>query len=408
MIRSMVWAAGIAAFTFVLGVGVASAAHPSTVVYVDDDCTPPADGTITDPFCTIQEGVDHALAGQKVIVMAGVYNESVSVTKLLTVTGAQVNVDGRTRSAPAASESVVNGSFTLGADGIALNGFTIEDNAAGPGITTSASFSGYKITHNIIQNHVFGIYLNSNSTVRSTVSRNLFRDNDRVGAASGNGIYSDLGLHKTTIERNKFKDHANTSITLAGTQTKLTISRNEAENERTMVNMFTTDGAEISRNTGGTFAPGGSAIFLGGGNDDVMIERNMLDGADFSGIRVRNLGLGVNSNLEISRNKITDMGDFGIAVGTAHNDPLGTPDVGPAMTGGLMERNNVTGNGFAYGADGIFFGPGNTGNTLNRNIVKSNDHHDVHDDTIGGGTAGTGNTWMKTFCTTSSPAGLCS
>jgi SLT domain-containing protein len=39
--------------------------------------------------------------------------------------------------------------------------------------------------------------------------------------------------------------------------------------------------------------------------------------------------------------------------------------------------------------------------------MKGSGEHDAHDDSTGGGTAGTANTWDKNKCETDLPDGLC-
>ncbi|MCH8852242.1 MAG: right-handed parallel beta-helix repeat-containing protein, partial [Planctomycetes bacterium] len=48
-------------------------AWAQTTWHVDDDCAPPGVGTEADPFCTIQQGVDTASNGDKVLVHPGTY-----------------------------------------------------------------------------------------------------------------------------------------------------------------------------------------------------------------------------------------------------------------------------------------------------------------------------------------------
>jgi len=51
---------------------------PSTVLYVNDDASAGGDGTKSKPFKTIQEAVNHAVAGTQVLVADGIYHETVS------------------------------------------------------------------------------------------------------------------------------------------------------------------------------------------------------------------------------------------------------------------------------------------------------------------------------------------
>ncbi|MCH8970211.1 MAG: right-handed parallel beta-helix repeat-containing protein [Planctomycetes bacterium] len=54
-------------------VSVPSASQAQTTWHVDDDCAPPGAGTIPDPFCTIQDGVDASENGDTVEVQPGTY-----------------------------------------------------------------------------------------------------------------------------------------------------------------------------------------------------------------------------------------------------------------------------------------------------------------------------------------------
>ena len=107
--------------------GTASAA---TTRIVDDNLACPGA-----TFTTIQAAVNTAIAGDTVKVCAGSYVETVTVNKTLTIQGAQMGVDARTRVAVAGTESVVagpGGGFNVSANNVSINGFTIK-NAAGHG-----------------------------------------------------------------------------------------------------------------------------------------------------------------------------------------------------------------------------------------------------------------------------------
>ncbi len=348
-------------------------------------------------FSTIQAAVNAASPGDTVKVAAGVYNETVTVDKSLNIVGAQANHNGATRSVPATQESVVTGaggSFVLNTDNVVVNGFTVQGATGAPGITTSASHGGYVIVNDIIQNNTFGLYLNSSASANpSVVAFNAFKTNNVPGSASGNGIYSDQGLHNAFITRNSFTGNVNSAITLAGnpgTQDNIEISRNTSSNDANFANIYNTSDIEITRNTitesAKDPATQGSAIFLAGGNSDVDITRNQITGGSFSGVAVRNIIGDSNEDVFVSRNTVIGR-DFGINV----------TDEGAGVV--KVTRNTVSQNGV-----GIFFGALTNGNLIERNLAKGNTL-DGEDDS--GATAATvKNKWVRNVGDTSVPPGL--
>jgi len=117
--------------------GVVLAVHPGTTVFVDvsgPSCPGTGAGTAADPFCTIQEGVTHANAGDTISVAAGTYAEAVTIDKALTLNGAKGGVDARTRDT-SSGESILDGGvapgfgITIGdaVSGVTIDGFEIKD-----------------------------------------------------------------------------------------------------------------------------------------------------------------------------------------------------------------------------------------------------------------------------------------
>src|SRR5438105_3135643 len=207
-------------------------------------------------YSTIQAAVNAASPGDTIKVAAGVYNETVTVDKSLNIIGAQANHNGATRSVPAVQESVVTGaagSFFLNTDNIFINGFTVQGATGAPGITTSATHGGYVIVNDVIQNNTFGVYLNSSATGNpSLVAQDAFKTNNVAGSASGNGIYSDQGLHNAFIIGNSFTGNLNSAVTLAGnpgTQSNIEIARNTSKDDANFANIYNTSNIEITRNT---------------------------------------------------------------------------------------------------------------------------------------------------------------
>lgn len=417
------------AFFFLLLLTPAYAFHstPGTL-YVNDTCTALPTGTLTptitpsgtppvtptgtqgtqaNPFCTIQEAVDHAQNGDTIRVADGTYEELVIVNKSVRLLGAQADRDARTRlDTPATEpESVVgtpNGAFEITVDNVMINGFTIQGvtTGLGAGIHTTSATAGYLIYNNIIQNNVMGLYLNSDGGPVSRVRRNAFLNNDAAGAASGNGIYSDQGLQDTEISRNEFVGHPNGAITIAATTTTVNDDINIERNQQTtgggFLNLYKASDIIISRNEI-VLTSDGHGMYLGGGNINVEISRNEVtsDEGGWSGIRTYDEGFGANQIVEISRNTLSGLLDNGIKIGA------------DSFTGNqnILSRNTINFNNM----DGILIESGNTNLRIERNSMQGNNGFDAHDLTgpSGGKTAGTANTWYRNECVTSSPVGLC-
>jgi len=380
---------------------------------VDDDLqgAPGNCNAATPAFATIQAGVNAAAPGDTVQVCRGVYTENVTVnTANLNIIGAKTGVNG-TRVVTLANESVVHTLdpnqpiFKLAANGITLNGFLIEDNTNNSGIETRPNFSGYRILNNIVRQNVFGIYLNSSGDTTTLVRRNLLQGNNRVGAANGNGIYSDQGALGISIQANHFENNRNVGILFAnaGTQQKsIIIQNNRSLNDRTFVAFFNVQNAQVLANqTNDTndADDDGSAIFVGGDSDGILIQRNVLRNPEFAGVAVRDT-LQIFSgaaNVDILGNRISGAEGSGI-------------DVSADDFAAVSVRNNTvtnTGVGAFPPSDGILFDSVTHGNQIRGNTASGNVPNDCEDNSVGSGTAGTANTWVNNNGVTDNPNGIC-
>jgi parallel beta helix pectate lyase-like protein len=334
-------------------------------------------------------------------VCPGVYTENVVVDKTISVNGAKSGVDALTRAT--GNESVVHSAnpalpiFLLNADNVRLNGFLIEGNSDNAGIQTTPAFSGYRILNNIVRNNVFGIYLHSGGAATTIVRQNLIRANNRPGAASGNGIYSDQGAVNIDIVSNRFVRHQNAGVLFAAggfENSDIAIKANFSLNDNTFVNLFAVSGSAISNNqTNDTIDTDdfGSAIRLGDDVSGVLVNGNRLMNPGFSGIAIREAVLGGTfadaTNIDVLGNRVVGAEGSGL-------------DVTSAAAAAVEARNNVFRNSVG---DGIFFGEFTNGNLIRANTARGNAHHDCHDDSTGTGTAGTANTWINNIGVTDTP-----
>jgi nitrous oxidase accessory protein NosD len=159
-------------------------------------------------YATIQAAVDAASPGATINVDAGTYAELVTITKSLTLRGAQAGIDTRSNKRPAANESIINGqlfstslrtgAFRVLASDVTIDGFICQGNntastSAPAGIVLGPSIAGSRILNNIVRDNVTGLYLSNNSaTKQGLIQHNVFLNNNAYnGNNSGRGIYSD-------------------------------------------------------------------------------------------------------------------------------------------------------------------------------------------------------------------------
>jgi len=152
-------------------------------------CAQAATIYVPDNYTKIQWAVDNATAGDTIIVRDGIYYESITVSKQLTI-----------KSENGSANCIVKGGgsdvFTLEADGIRIEGFTITG-GNDDGIYLNYSNNNTIINNNISSNEDDGIYLrysNNNSISNNNISSNdcdgidLYKSNNNI--ISNNNIRS--------------------------------------------------------------------------------------------------------------------------------------------------------------------------------------------------------------------------
>lgn len=192
---------------------------------------------------TIGAAITAANPGDTIKVCPGLYPEQVQITKTLTINGAQMGVDARSRAFVPANESIIDdpcGPVQIMADDVVLNGFTVQGSILDPtfvpacfgaGIWTNPGYSGtqggHQILNNIVQNNINGIELDSSCMANPTnVKFNLIQNNNNAGAGSGNGIQTNFGLCNATIDSNKFSGHLSSSYLVVAPSSGLAVTNN--------------------------------------------------------------------------------------------------------------------------------------------------------------------------------------
>jgi parallel beta-helix repeat protein len=339
-------------------------------------------------FSTIQAAVDAAKSGDNIRVLAGTYNEAVTITK----SDIDLFADGKSGSvrvaAPAGADIAVH--VDGGAKDVDIVGFTITGANAGIQFgdhfdsPASASGSGSAIGDTVFGYNQVGIEVIGTGS-RATLSGDIVRGPGQAGAANAPiGIQVSDGARANVFGNTVANNVGNSS------------------NEGVGILVFQTSNVEVERNMvfgndeGILLAafPGGARV------TNTEVEGNRSFNNTFNGIGLVNA-----DHNQITGNVVSFNGFDGINVGSDPNDPNALPGT---ATGNLFDGNVATLNGRA----GIFMESTATGNTLTDNRLHNNNTSnlatgaDAVDLSTGTGTAGTANKWKDNDIGTSIPDGL--
>jgi hypothetical protein len=408
-----------------------TAASPRELL-VDDDAVQCPNA----PYRHIQDAVDRAPAGGRVVVCPGRYDEQIRIDEPVTLIALDAAVDQLDcfdpdpASLDPAKVAVVHrpdastgNAVQLLADQVRVSGLVIESATGGTGsfydagVGVPGSTSGQRIDHNLIRLNSLGVDFAGNGYSESRVDHNCLRDNGWGLAAQSapllgarvdhNQTYAnavnafEIGWYvapvvSTSFDHNRSRSDGGDAYRLENT-TAVTISHNEVE--------------AVTR-----------AVTLMGGNASTVVSHNRLSGGTGSGVQFMPPTPDVpqrSTLAEVDHNTVTGFGDpgsnTGIGIGVAQNGA----GVG-SLIGGLIEHNDTSHNGLvgisvqpfnpgvrvrrndsnANGSYGIYARPGSTGLLFEGNRMVDNGVYDARDD-------GSANTWLRNACVTENRTGLC-
>jgi len=324
----------------------------------------------TNLFTTIGAAVAAANPSDTINVADGTYAEQVAANKAgLIFQGNQYLSDGRdlTRGTETFVTGTGNGGLTpisITASDVQLSGFTIEGNTSavnlGFGIVLGAGTAGSEIRNNVVQNNLAGLSLANNSAVNPTIiERNLFRNNNNPGSASGSAIYSDQfnaggALTNVLIQDNTFSGNVgsdgfsgtaiNLSSTLNGSQSDIDITRNVfSGNGRSFLAFNLVNSSFTQNEISGSVFVGSADIRLFEGVNNLVITNNLMTGTalDVRAVRISNIGTGAPSatNITFEGNSVSGYKDTTLDSPT-NDDDAGIQIDSGAYTGTLSAQNN--------------------------------------------------------------------
>ncbi|MDH7517329.1 MAG: NosD domain-containing protein [Candidatus Thermoplasmatota archaeon] len=317
--------------------------------YVDDDYDSSTPGWHIDHFNKIQDAINNASAGDRIIVYRGTYDEKLTINKKL-------DVFGESRDIVIINWGGSGDVITINTQYVNISHFTIKNSGSNKGnAIVKINYGNSIITDNIISDGKIGIFVNNSNN--NLIYDNIITNNDGDGIQlkqsnnnditynnitnNSNGIFF-YSSSSNTIENNVIQDNSDNGVFLSQTSNDNTIMYNNISGN--------------SRN----------GIYLHDHCDYTKkISNNQIYSNGDSGIRIENSSF----TFEISNNIIVSNTNYGIMIVGSSNK----------IQTNIVEFNKK---------HGIFlFADDN--NTISDNIINGNTYDGIRlynstDDTIYG------------------------
>jgi parallel beta-helix repeat protein len=324
-------------------------ADAKSAVHVSAGCPAgSADGSADHPFPTIQEGVDHAMSGEAVLVAPGTYAENVSIAKPIKLIGAPADSDPD--AAPVLVKAPAHFAITIaeGTQGVELSGLAVLD-PIGAGVWVQ------KLAQATVES----------SRIEGAVP-------DAMGFGYG-FLATDDGAF--VLCRSKITGSHLAGVLVSGSKGEIGWSKISGNHGRGGIRVETSTGTvSIHDNE----LDGNDEAAIGAYSSDVSVVKNVITNTKSGGMM--NIGDGV----VVSRLKDAQKMYIGSAKATLSGNTIqGNGRVGVLFSAGALgsvDSNQITGNGFGSAfAAGLWAqagagGPSGDGLVITGNTVSGNQY----------------------------------
>jgi hypothetical protein len=266
----------------------AAASAATTTFVVDDDGQATAgncNSSTATPYMTVSAGVAAAAPGDTVKVCPGAYTENVTVDKALYLKGARAGDWVGSRTFGAGNESTITGLVTISAADVNVDGFSLTNPDQDLGVLVKTAANNATVKKNILQT------VGSNTFVGPTV-----------------GVYLELGPDQVTVSENKISDVQSQTGSAQGilvgdsTSADPSLEADLSDNTITNIASVTRGGYGIQVNNGASTAPAAT------GYTEVEVVGNTI--RNLSGNWVHAIGLeGETPNAVVKWNTVSSLTD---------------------------------------------------------------------------------------------------
>lgn len=304
--------------------------------FVDDDYTSQTPGWNEDHFDSIQEAIDAASTGDRIIVYQGTYYENLTINKPIDLFGEDKE------------NTIIDGGngpeIIISSENVDISSLTITDSSVAKNISIKINADNCKIIDNIIKNNEIGVYVNNsnNATIAyNTITGNEqgisfysasynIIDNNDIYSNSQNGIYMNASCNQNILSDNTIYSNSQNGIFLQNHCNQNNISGNSIySNSRIGIRIENSSSNTIYSNTQinsnsfyGVLISGSNNIVAENtissnskhglfliADDETTVRDNTISSNYYDGIRLQN-----STSDTIKDNTINDNSRYGVYV----------------------------------------------------------------------------------------------